>query len=64
MSVSVSVVDIAKEYLAVQHKASGYSSWLEGWACGFTDPYHNYENGDEVKEELLDFIKTLGKEKV
>jgi len=49
----------AKLNLKDQHENGDFSAWLEGWACGWTDPVHEYSNGSEAREELLDYIKNL-----
>lgn len=49
----------AMEYLTDQFKEGGDSPWLEGWVCGFTDPVHEYGNGDWVRSLLLDHISCL-----
>ena len=49
----------AMGYLQDQFDGSGYSGWLEGWACGYTDPEHGYENTDEVHDKLFNFLEKL-----
>jgi hypothetical protein len=60
-----------KEYIKEQFdEALGYcndNGWIEGWICGYTDPDHhedgdeNNHKGDELKEELLDYLQELRK---
>ncbi len=57
MIISNECIKKAKAYLQDQFNDSGYSGWLEGWACGFTD--HDHENSEEVHDELLDFVNKL-----
>ena len=49
----------AKFYMKEQFESSGQTAWLEGWACGWTDPVHEYSNADDAKEELLNYIQKL-----
>ena len=54
-------IEGAKEYIKDQFDASGDSPWLEGWICGYTDPDHQNEGADEVKDKLLDYLRELRK---
>jgi len=61
---SEQILEEAKNYLADQFRESSDSSWLEGWACGFTDPQAGVNiaatlSNFEAREELLDFIREL-----
>ena len=34
-------------------------AWMEGWVCGFTDPYHGHQGDETTREELLQYLKEL-----
>ena len=58
-NLSTSQVVSGIAYITDIFNESGDSAWLEGWICGYTDPAHQYSNGDAVKDSLLAILQEL-----